>query len=954
MPVPPARNILSCCLPFAVGLVACLFPCVAMAAVPCAPSWEEIEADWVLQETIRAGVQRTSVSRSDDAAGACDGVKDGKWGFHTGRAKEPWWQVDLGKTLPLDRVVVFNRCDGSASRANSLSVLLSDDGKTWHRVYTHNGGVFGGHPDGKPLSVSIVGKNGRFVRLQIPGDTFLHLDEAEVYATADPSRNIALNQPADQVSTSQWSTPRLKASTTVQWAARTQELLSRVPRLLAEVSGVGEGTARELHTLADLRARNPKASAPEAWKAHYLIVRRLIRRLMLRHPLLNFDDLLVTKRVPGTFCHMSDQYYGWWSSPGGGIHVLRSFASDTPSIIPLTENLFDAPGNVVRPMISHDGRRVLFSWCRYYPTLSQERNKLAKGNVPEDAFYHVFEMNIDGTGLRQLTRGKYDDFDARYLADNRIVFLSTRRGQAIQCGQQSASATTASPALPDCYVRCGGGASRPVAVYTLHTMDGDGSNLYAISPFEMFEWTPAISHDGSILYSRWDYIDRHNMPYMGLWAINPDGTNSRLVYGNFTKSPHCSFEPRPIPNSHKIVFTASAHHAQTMGSLVLFDPRKGNEGSEPLTRLTPEVVFPEIEGWPTSYYANPWPLSEDLYLVSWSPKPIGRQSNINAPNALGVYLFHVEGTLELLHRDPDISTCYPIPIASRKRPPVYSPAPLPNDSVAGRFLVLDVQEGLSNTQRGDVSALRIIAVPAKTQPNMNRPVLGLTRDDPGKCLLGTVPVEADGSALFHVPAGVIVFFQALGKDGMAIQTMRSATHVQPGQTLTCVGCHESRYSAPPVKRSLAAVRPPSRIRLGPEGAWPLRFDRLVQPVLDASCVRCHRPGSPNKAAAALDLTPKAAYRSLVAYGKPSLRDHVKRRYSQSKSLEGQCVARSSALFAKLRGAKGHHGVVLDASALERLTVWMDLYAHDIGSFSKDQEKRLISLRERSRPILVER
>ena len=940
--------------PLWVLVTAFLLRSVCMSAAPCAPTREEIEVDWGQQETILAGTQLLKISRSDDAAGACDGVKDGKWGFHTGRAKAPWWQVDLGKLLPLDRIVVFNRCDGTASRARNLSVLLSDDGKTWHEAYKHNGKTFGGHPDSKPLAARLSGKRGRFVRLQIPEDGFLHLDEVEVYGMADPSGNIALNRPANQISTSQWSTPRKGVRKQIQWAERTRELLSKTTKLLAEIAEAGTPFAPEQQALGELRETLPDTDAVEAWKAHYLEVRWLVRRLMLRHPLLSFDNLLVTQRVPGTFCHMSDQYYGWWSRPGGGVYVLRDFASGTADMTALTDKAFTNPGNFLRPMISYDGKRVLFSWCRHYPELAKERNKLDKSNVPEDAFYHVFEMNIDGTNVRQLTRGKYDDFDARYLPGGRRVFLSTRRGQFIQCGQGSASATANSPALPDCYVRCGGGPNRPVAVYTLHTMDRDGSNLYAISPFEMFEWTPAIAHDGSILYSRWDYVDRHNMPYMGLWAINPDGTNSRLVYGNFTRPPHCSFEPRPIPNSHKIVFTASAHHAQTMGSLVLFDPRKGNEGTEPLTRLTPEVIFPEIEGWPTSYYANPWPLSENLYLVSWSPQPIGRQGRANPPNALGVYLFHVNGTLELLHRNPDISACYPIPVAPRQPPPTYSPTPLPKDKTAGRFLVLDVHKGLTNTQRGDVTALRIIAVPAKTHPSMNRPVLGVTRDDPGKCLLGTVPVEVDGSALFHVPAGVIVFFQALDSEGMAVQTMRSATHVQPGQTLTCIGCHESRFSAPPVKRSLAAARPPSRIRPGPEGAWPLRFDQLVQPVLDRSCVRCHQPGSTSKAAAKFGLTPKKAYASLVAYGKPSLRDHVKSRYARSKSLEGKCVARSSALFAKLRTEHGHHGVKLDQDATERLTVWMDLYAQDLGSFSEDQEKRLVDLRKRSSTILAER
>ena len=132
----------------------------------------------------------------------------------------------------------------------------------------------------------------------------------------------------------------------------------------------------------------------------------------------------------------------------------------------------------------------MFAWCKHYPHLAAEPNKLNKANVPEDAFYHLFEMNIDGSGIRKMTHGKYDDFDGRYLPDGRIVFLSTRRGQFIQAGRASASQTLAQADLPDCYVRCGGGPERPVAVYTLHTMQPDGTGLCAISPFECLNGSP--------------------------------------------------------------------------------------------------------------------------------------------------------------------------------------------------------------------------------------------------------------------------------------------------------------------------------------------------------------------------------------------------------------------------------------------------------------------------------
>jgi len=705
-------------------------------------------------------------------------------------------------------------------------------------------------------------------------------------------------------------------------------------------------------------------SSGEAAKSVFLQARQLQRQLALGNPLLrDFDTLLFTKRVPGSFNHMSDQYYGWWSKPGGGIYLLRGFTGDAPTEECITTSFKD-PGSFLRPTLSYDAKKVLFAWCRHYPHLAAETNKLDKANVPEDAFYHLFEMNLDGSGLRQITRGKYDDFDGRYLPDGRIVFLSTRRGQSLQVGRESAARTVARPDMPDCYVRCGGGPERPVAVYTLHTMNADGSELVAISPFEMFEWTPEINHDGSVLYSRWDYIDRDNMPYMGLWAMNPDGTDARMVFKNYTKAPHCTFEAKPIPGSHKIVFTGSAHHAQTMGSLALLDPSAGVDGDNPITRLTPEVVFPEIEGWPKTSYANPLPLSERFYLVAWGAEGYlvqgrpgwDRWHAVQRPrNGMALYLYDAATrTRELLCSDDRISCGDPIPVRSRERPPVLATQLARNAAKEGRFLVGDVYRGLTGVERGEIKSLRVVAVPAKTHPTMNFPNLGVTRDDPGKCVLGTVPVEEDGSAYFRVPAGVIVFFQALDEDGVAIQTMRGATHVQSGQTLSCIGCHESRQEAPPDGVARASLREPSPLTAGPEGSWPLRFDHLVQPVLDRQCVSCHNPAATNDLAAGFDLTSEKAYDTLITYGQPSLKNQVWEAYRRGYSVPGDSIAQRSALLALLDAPTGHYGVHLNADARERLLTWLDTYAQRIGHFSDEQERELIELRRACANLLIER
>jgi len=725
------------------------------------------------------------------------------------------------------------------------------------------------------------------------------------------------------------------------------QVLQRGRQLGESLRRLGANVEEPLHALAETEKswqRLPPGASDAARRDLYLQARTCLRRLALANPLLDFDDLLFVKRVPGTFCHMCDQYYGWFSRPGGGLFVLEGFKTAAPRLRCLSDAL--PPGSVLRPDISADGRKALFAHCKYYPRLAGEPNKQDKANVPEDAFYHLYEVGLDGSGLRRLTRGKYDDFDGRYLPDGRIVFLSTRRGQDVQCLKASLADGPAG-ALPDSYVRCGGDASRPVAVYTLHTMDADGKNLVHISPFESFEWTPSIDQQGRILYARWDYVDRFDMPFMKLWATRPDGSNALAVWGNFVSNPYSTFEPRSIPGSQKIICTASAHHGITAGSLVLLDPRKGSDSGAGLTRLTPEVCFPESEGMPRSYFAGPYPLSEEHYLVSWSAQPV--PNGVPQANDLGLYLFDVFGNLTLLYRDADIGSETPLPI-KRRQPPPQLPSVAPGDAAPeGRVLLVNVYDGLGSVAPGTIRRLRLVGVPPKTQPNMNSPVLGVTARDPGKFVLGTVPVEKDGSAWFRAPAGVTLFFQALNQDGVAVQTMRSGTYVQPGETTSCTGCHEPRTRSPAAASfPLAARREPSKITPGVEGSWPLDYQVLVQPVLDEHCLSCHQPGGK---APRFDLTAAKSYVTLLDYGKPSLRQHVQSRYQDARSIAGAGAAATNALWPLLE--RGHYGVQLRPDDRQRLLTWMDTYGQRLGSYDKAQERQLLELRRRLASMLAE-
>jgi hypothetical protein len=262
------------------------------------------------------------------------------------------------------------------------------------------------------------------------------------------------------------------------------------------------------------------------------------------------------------------------------------------------------------------------------------------------------------------------------------------------------------------------------------------------------------------------------------------------------------------------------------------------------------------------------------------------------------------------------------------------------------MLLVDVYKGLESIPRGTIKRLRVMGMPVKTHPTMDYPSIGLTTHDSGRFVLGTVPVEDDGSALFCLPSGITFFVQALDEEGMAVQTMRSGAYLQPGQTYSCIGCHEHRGTAPPNQAPLAARRAPSKLSPGPPGSWPLDYGTLVQPVLDRQCVVCHKPGARGEK---WDLTPAQSYAVLTTFGSPSLKEVVIARYREQRSQAGACEARTNPVLKLLKG--GHHGVKLSADDWDRLFTWMDTQGQRAGHFSPAQEEQLRQLRQQMAGML---
>ena len=721
------------------------------------------------------------------------------------------------------------------------------------------------------------------------------------------------------------------------WKQATGTVIQQGDRLITHLAVTGISLRLLAEQWASLRDDFAQLSGEATvddneWEAFWLRAHTLRRQVVLANPLADVGPLLFVKRVPSGFSHQLSQYGGRRARPGGGVFVLEE-----PGRLMRCRRLDGLPpGSFLHADVSWDGRRVLFAYCETTPGATQWTSNA-------DQHYHLFEVNADGTGLRQLTDGPYDDFSPRYLPSGKLLFVSTRRGG---------------------FHRCGRG---PCPVYTMAVANPDGSDPRVISFHETHEWDPAVLNDGRIIYTRWDYVDRHAVHYQQLWTVRPDGSDVRAFYGNHTLNPVGVWEARPIPGSSRVMATAAAHHAMTAGSIISLDVTRGIDGLAPITRLTPDVLFPESEApvqhwharagvpvppvvpeeqrrWPGHTYRSPYPLSEDFFLAAYSFEPLRGEPLANRANMFGIYLVDRFGNRELLYRDVNVGSLWPMPLAPRHRPPAVSSQLAEPGCADGTFLLQDVHTSWPRIceARGGVKRLRILQVLPKTTPHANTPRVGLANASPGKQVLGTVPVETDGSAYFRAPASVPISFQALDERGMAIQTMRSLTYLQPGEQSGCVGCHEYRTAAPRIDGiPLAARREPSDIAPGPDGSKPFNYAILVQPVLDRQCVECH---GGDKTEGKVDLTGVPAgpftrsYNALAPLVSYSEWKGTPRANHEPMTHPRQFGARASKLMQLL--TKGHEGVKLNESEYERLITWMDANALFYGTFDpRDQHRQ---------------
>jgi hypothetical protein len=712
--------------------------------------------------------------------------------------------------------------------------------------------------------------------------------------------------------------------------AHTRETIDRGSRLAERLRPMApaarlEPLAARLQQLA-VRLKTLEANgnvAEQVRREIYLDACRVVRQIAFTNPLLNVDKLLFVKRhdARGVF-HMCDQYYGFNAVPGGGLFVLADPLGPNPKLANLLEHAVVQSGRLqgqklesgsfLSPELSYDGKTIFFAYTE------------AKGRdlewTPQSCF-HLFRVNADGTGLVQLTDGPWNDFDPCLLPNGRVVFITERRGG---------------------YLRCG----RHCPVYTLFSMCQDGSDILCLSYHETHEWHPSVTNDGMLVYTRWDYVDRDTNTAHHIWTSYPDGRDPRSFHGNYPdrreRRPWMEMSIRAIPDSHKFVAVTGAHHGHAFGSLVLIDPRMPDDGAmSQLTRLTSEVPFPEAEGRPIEphmVYGTPWPLSEDDYLCVYDPRSKNH----------GIYWIDRFGNKELIYRDPKIACLDPIPLRPRPVPPLIPTQTLqaaedakhaaPEDLKATVAVMNVYDSDFAWPEGAKITALRVIQVLPKTTPPPNEPRIGVAQQTNARLVLGTVPVETDGSAYFEVPPGKEIYFQAVNERGLAVQSMRSGTYLHPGEKLSCQGCHERKHNPPSqsLQLPLALRRSPSKLQADVDGSNPFSYVRLVQPVLDRHCVACHREKN------ALDLGGGMAkangwtrsYANLAEkYGfffhvtNGSINSGI---HGGSRTTAGKFGASASRLINYLD--QRHYGVKLSEEEFHRITLWLDCNSEFYGSY----------------------
>jgi formylglycine-generating enzyme required for sulfatase activity len=634
-----------------------------------------------------------------------------------------------------------------------------------------------------------------------------------------------------------------------------------------------------------------------------------VRDALLANPLLDFDRLLVVRRGldSPSGLGLPHNWEGNSSLPRRGydneIMVLESLRAGCES-----STLFKpADGSFVGDLCLHvDASRLLFS------------------SVATSGTFQVFEIGVDGRGLRQVTPDRdadVDNYDACYLPDGAVLFGSTATYLGVPCVFGSSH------------------------IANLYRLDPGTGGIRQVTFEQEHDWNPAVLPNGRVLYLRWEYTDAAHSNSRILFHMNPDGTDQRAYSRRGSFFPGSFFYARPLPgNPRRVIGVATGHHGTPRaGRLLILDPAMGLSDGDGIVQEIPgrgQAVDPIVrdglvEGiWPR--FLMPFPLSEKYFLVS---------AQLTQSGLWGIYLADVFDNLTLIKELPGSVLFQPLPLRPEPAPPAIASRVNTSTNTATVYIAdLHAGPGLEGVPRGAVKRLRVYEY-YFSHRGMGGLYGTLGLDGPWdiRRILGTVPVEPDGSAFFSVPANTPLAFQPIDAEGQALQLMRTWVTAMPGERISCAGCHESANAAPVLSSNAASRREPAPLTpwFGP--ARGFAFAREVQPVLDRHCVGCHGDGgTPPYLKGDRMLTDWSSQMAghWGGGGKFSTSYFGLQRYVRRPGIESDRRMippmdfhfSTTELGQMLR--KGHRGVRLDAESWERLATWADFNAPYYGTWGE--------------------
>ncbi|RGR72206.1 SUMF1/EgtB/PvdO family nonheme iron enzyme [Bacteroides caccae] len=626
------------------------------------------------------------------------------------------------------------------------------------------------------------------------------------------------------------------------------------------------------------------------------------RAILLANPLLNGDKILTVRYQLGNrdrramAPELGTQSNNWSNQESAR---RRGFNADIVELSNLRDEVQirtiykpDNTSSIADLKLHWDGDRAMFT-----QTMSDNR-------------WNVFEVKLNNGDCKKLIDNPEPDlefYDGTYLPDGRIIANSNIGYQGVPCVN----------------------GSDPVGNMVLYTPQS--KNLRRLTFDQDANWNPVIMNNGRVMYTRWEYTDLTHYYTRIVMNMNPDGTEQKALYGSGSMFPNSTFDVQPLPGyASAFVGIISGHHGVARsGRLILFDPAKARKGAAGMLQEIPHRNRPIVEEvkdrlvdgvWPQ--FIKPSPLNDTYFLVA---------AKLDKNDLWGIYLVDKFDNVTCLHKMEGEGYISPIAVRKTVTPPAI-PDRVKLDDKQATVFIQDIYEGegLKGIPRGTVKSLRLHAYEyAYVQTQSDHNWHGIQSGWDIKRMLGTVPVEEDGSVIFKIPANTPVSIQPLDKDGVAVQWMRSWLTGQPGEIVSCVGCHEDQNQIVIPKRVIASQKAPHALTPPEGGPRSFTFDLEVQPILDRACIACH-----NGEGKAFDL--RGGKKDNRGYGTSYLNLHP---YVHRQGGEGDMVVlypyeyhpNTSELVRLLK--KGHYNVQLTDAEWRKIYNWIDYNAPDKGYFN---------------------